>query len=158
MSDIIISPHPDDECIGLYSILVDPSKTFIILYSPQTDQIRIDESKKLKKYIPNIVGRQYYCQNIPDIFLKKTNLYYFPDPIFETHPEHRRWGSIGEQMARDGYDVIFYTTNMNAPYIAEVKDIKGKEELLNNVYPSQSDLWKYEKKYIIWEGRCKWIF
>ena len=38
------------------------------------------------------------------------------------------------------------------------KDQKEKEAMLNEVYPSQSDLWKYEKKYILFEGFSQWLF
>jgi hypothetical protein len=47
---------------------------------------------------------------------------------------------------------------MTAPYIKEVEKPEEKEELLNKVYPDQKDLWKYEKKYVLFEGYCKWIF
>jgi len=67
------------------------------------------------------------------------------------------WGMIGESMLRSGINIIFYNTNMNAPYIHELKDSKEKEELLNKVYPSQKSLWEYEKKYVLYEGRNKWI-
>ena len=85
-------------------------------------------------------------------------VFYFPDPIYEKHPLHRRWGSVGEDLARRGMNVIFYNTNMNAPYIHEVINVSGKESLLNTIYPSQSDLWKYEKKYVLFEGYCQWHF
>jgi hypothetical protein len=65
---------------------------------------------------------------------------------------------MAEQIARAGFDVVFYSTIMNVPYIHEVKDPQLKETLINRVYPSQKDLWKYEKKFILFEGRCKWIF
>jgi ribosomal protein S24E len=57
-------------------------------------------------------------------------------------------------------NVIFYTINKLTPYIQELNStqITGKEELLNKVYSSQKSLWEYEKKYILFEGYCKWIF
>ena len=66
-------------------------------------------------------------------------------------------GALGETLLRDGYNVIFYSTSMNAPYLHEVIDSTQKEILLNNVYPSQKSLWEYEKKYILFEGRNQWI-
>ena len=90
--------------------------------------------------------------------MKKENTFYFPDPIFETHPCHRAHGAVGESFARGGFDVVFYTTNMTAPYVHEVKNPTLKDAKLSKCYPSQKDLWKYEKKYILFEGYCKWIF
>ena len=82
----------------------------------------------------------------------------FPDPVYENHPLHRQYGMMGESMARQGLDVTFYTTQMNAPYIREVKDSAAKKSLLNTVYFGQSSLWEYDHKYFLFEGYCKWIF
>ena len=112
---------------------------------------------KLREEIEN-VKTQLFLNTIPSSLLNYNTVYYFPDPISEVHPLHRQYGNMGEAMARSGYDVIFYTTLMNVPYIHEVKDSKGKEELLNKVYPTQKSLWEYEKKFILFEGRIKWIF
>ena len=84
--------------------------------------------------------------------------YYFPDPVYEIHPDHREIGLVGEQLFRNGYeDIIFYSVNMNAPYIHKIKDFREKEKMLNEVYPSQADLWRSDKKYFLFEGRIKWM-
>ena len=96
---------------------------------------------------------------IPSQFLSKENTFLFPDPTYDTHPDHRASGAIGEDIARKGGSVIFYSTEMNAPYkyVLSEDNIKAKEVMLNEVYPSQSDLWKYEKKYILFEGFNQWL-
>ncbi len=65
---------------------------------------------------------------------------------------------MGEQLARNGFDVTFYNTLMNAPYIHECKNSDGKLALLNTVYPDQKSLWEYDHKYFLFEGYTKWIF
>jgi len=151
---VIIAPHPDDEIIGTYMILA--SSNPIIIYSGTTDVKRREEAHKLLDHVS--VKAQMFQMSIPPPLLNKNSLFYFPDPYFERHPIHRQYGMMGEQMARGKMNVIFYTTNMNAPYIHEIPDSKGKEDLLNKVYPSQRDLWKYEKKYVLFEGYNKWLF
>jgi hypothetical protein len=47
---------------------------------------------------------------------------------------------------------------MNAPYIHEVNLPDDKKYLLDQVYPDQKDLWKYDYKYFLFEGYCKWVF
>jgi len=156
LNHIIIAPHPDDEVIGAYKILK-KEKNIIVIYPSDIDQKRREEALKLKEHIYEI-HVQLFQNAIPTSMMNRDNKFYFPDPIYETHPKHRESGMTGELYARSGFDVTFYSTIMNAPYIHEVKKPDEKEELLNKVYPSQSSLWEYEKKYILFEGYCKWLF
>jgi len=153
---LIIAPHGDDEIIGCYELLV--PGTIIFYDSRYTDEIRLREIEWLKQFrnIKQIIEPEL-PMDLYDNGIDKYTLC-FPDPIFETHPLHRELGHFGEKLARRGLDVIFYTTNMNAPYIHECKNSVNKKQLLDSVYSSQSDLWKYEHKYFLFEGRCKWIF
>lgn len=150
---IIIAPHPDDEIIGNFEILIKEKP--IIIYTGDISQKRREEAIKLKEFTN--ISVQLFLNSIPAPFLNKNTVLYFPDPVYEIHPKHREWGNIGEQYLRDGLNVIFYNTNMNSPYIHEVEKWKDKEELLNKVYPNEKSLWEYEKKYILFEGRNKWL-
>lgn len=153
---IIVAPHFDDEIIGAYEILTNPLSKPIIIYM-QEDEERKQEALKLKNHIENI-QIQLFQKSIPSTFLNPKNLFYFPDPYFEFHPDHRKWGAYGEDLLRQGFrNVIFYNINMQAPYIHELKDFKGKRRLLEKIYPSQKNLWKFEAKYYLFEGYCKWI-
>lgn len=153
----IVSPHPDDEIIGCYEIINNPDNIISIMYTADVENARREEAKKLREHKEN-VHVQMFQQSIPPTMLSGNNIkFYFPDPANEIHPEHRAWGMYGEGLARAGHDVIFYTTIMNVPYIHEVNNL-SKEVLLNDVYPSQKSLWEYEKKFVLFEGRCKWLF
>jgi len=154
---VIIAPHPDDELIGCFEILNDPNQSITIIYGANATAERRKEALKIKEVFPNIRNQVFHA-SIPPTYITTDITLYFPDPVNEVHPVHRGWGFIGEALARDGLDVIFYSTIMNVPYIHEVKDPMKKETMLNRVYESQKDLWKYEKKYILFEGRYKWIF
>ena len=157
MDTIIISPHCDDEVIGNFEIISDSKTSLIILYSGDIPNDRREEVLKLKKLCPNIKA-QVFQNSIPPTLLNRNNTFYFPDPVFENHPKHREWGFIGESLARSGIEVIFYTTNMTAPYIHEVEKSIEKRQLLDKVYKSQSELWRFDHKYFLFEGRCRWIF
>ena len=156
MEHIIIAPHPDDEVIGCGEVLMKNEKTVIVYTDVDVPNERKEEALKLKEHFKNIKA-QMFLKSVPAHLLSKENIFYFPDPINETHPEHRKQGMLGEEMARTGFDVVFYSTNMQAPYIHSVK-FSEKEEVLNKIYPSQKSLWEKEKKYILFEGRCKWLF
>ena len=96
------------------------------------------ENTKLKNHIETIQV-QIFQKNIPSMFLNPKNLFYFPDPHFEFHPDHRKWGAYGEDLLRQGFkNVIFYNINMQAPYMHEVKDFKGT--IISNWIESVQDL------------------
>lgn len=153
---VIVAPHCDDEIIGCYEIIQNnPDNPPVILYVGNPIQERRDEAIKLREHTG--VTMQLFPNSIPPIFMNPSTVFYFPDPIYETHPLHRLWGSQGENMLRGGLNVTFYTTNMNSPYVHETKEPEKKEELLNKMYPSQKLLWEYDKKYVLFEGRYKWI-
>ena len=153
---IIIAPHPDDEIIGAYKYLTKPGVRPIVIYSGDLDGARKESALKLKEHVN--CKLQLFQMTVPQPFLHKANTYLFPDPIYELHPSHRAWGFMGEQMARNGFDVVFYSTNMNAPYIYEAPKPDEKRELLEKVYPDQKSLWKSDHKYFLFEGYNKWIF
>lgn len=153
---IIIAPHPDDELIGTFEILNNQTKK-IIIYDAKISEQRKLEALNLKNYFPQII-EQKFVSSFPNKYLSKNAIYYFPDPINEIHPDHRLWGNRGEIIARAGFDVVFYSTIMNVPWIHEVKHIEKKLSYLNLIYPSQKTLWKYEHKYFLWEARYKWMF
>lgn len=156
MGDIvIIAPHFDDEIIGNFEVIANPLVKPIIVYL-QDDEERKKESLKLKDELDN-VKVQLFQKSIPSVVVNPNNVLYFPDPIYEFHPDHRKWGAIGEDYLRQGLNVVFYSINMQAPYIHNVKEVDEKKDLLDKIYASQKSLWEMDKKYILFEGRCKWI-
>ena len=147
---MIVAPHGDDEIIGCYRIL--QNKNIEVIHILYGDNL---------SYIPQALSS---CQNIEfkqandlEKFKRIDMPFFFPDPIFETHPDHRFWGSKGEELVRNGENVYFYSVNMLAPYIYEVLDPNKKREFLEKCYPEKQDLWRFDHKYFLFEGYCKWI-
>jgi len=154
---VIVAPHPDDEIISCFEILSTTKDNIIIVYGQTESQERCKETAQIRDEFP-VVKSLFFLNEVPPQLLNMENVFYYPDPSTESHPLHRSKGATGELYARQGLDIIFYTTNMNTPYIHEVKMCNEKERVLDKIYPSQSSLWKYEKKYILFEGRTKWLF
>jgi len=151
MSYIVIAPHADDEIIGCYELLTKWNKDIKVVLFPS--QQAIDESGLSSQIMKFDRGHTDYLPTI----ITKSDVLVFPDPIYELHPEHRKWGQIGEQYARSGHKVIFYTTNMLAPYIHEVEFSFVKKEVLDRVYFEKQQLWLYDHKYFLFEGYTSWI-
>ena len=117
---------------------------------------RQQDALQLKKHID--VKAQLFLMSIPGNLQDPSNTFYFPHPIYETHPEHRIQGITGEQLARTGRNVIFYITEMNAPFKFECKNPKKKKVLLDSVYFGESSLWTWDHKYFLFSGYDKWVY
>ena len=153
---IIVAPHPDDEIIGNFELLTNPDISPIIIYTEDVPNDRRQESMNLKKFVPN-VKVQLFANHIPENLLNPKTPLYFPDFVNEFHPDHVKIGNRGLELFHKGLNVIFYSIQMNTKYIHTVKDFKGKRHLLEKVYPSQKDMWKFDHKYFLFEGRYQFL-
>jgi len=145
---IIVAPHADDEIIGCYESLVSGLVAKVLF----SNEKALTEASASSEHF--LFGRQLIEDHD---FYSGRYIYLFPDPTYETHPEHRRIGALGEELLRAGQEVIFYTTNMLTPYIHEVSQPLTKRKCLDTLYPTKKDLWEYEHKYFLFEGYTKWI-
>lgn len=163
---IIVAPHADDEIIGCYEVIQKAFLTEVSVHLLFPNEKHVNEQKFYEEksclFPPQcswVLGKEYcnYYLESYSVIDSKDNQLFFPDPVCEIHPEHRKYGHEGEKLLRQGANVYFYSVNMQAPYIREVKNPEGKKEMLNRIYPEKADLWKYDYKYFLFEGQCKWI-
>jgi hypothetical protein len=154
---VIIAPHCDDEIIGAWEIIKNAPSNVFIIYDPSNEESRKQDALKLKSEFPQIKA-QLFLNEIPPNLLNRNNTFYFPDPINEIHPLHRKRGFQGEQLLRENkLDVIFYSIIMNVPWMHECEDPTAKKKLLNKIYSSERSLWDCDAKYYLFEARYKWI-
>lgn len=155
---VIVAPHADDEIIGCHSVL--ESGTVDIVMFPKSSVGIIDEAKKSSEeygFEIRLFDSSSDLEGLTGHCMEKGGLIFFPDFVYELHPSHRFFGSMGYQLLSLGFiNVIFYSTNMNAPYIREV-DAQEKKGALNTCYPGKSDLWEYDHKYFLFEGQTRWL-
>jgi hypothetical protein len=144
---VIIAPHADDEIIGCYSFLA----------AGLVDSVMFQARAAMEEAISASEHFGFNIKSIEDFKSDKSKIYLFPDPIYETHPDHRELGAIGEGFLRGGEAVIFYTTNMSAPYIFELPQAAIKRKCLDALYPTKKSLWEYEHKYFLFEGYTRWL-
>jgi hypothetical protein len=165
---IIIAPHPDDEVIGCSRIL--DSRTHVIFIKDKGwDEARLAETRALAATHPYhftqapIFGGYDFLLELIQSFLDRpgpneTTCIFAPDPVWETHPLHVEIGSFVRTLCKGtAYRFFSYTTNMRAPYVEELslQDRFKKKEMLD-FYKSQSDLWKYDHRYFLFEGIAEW--
>ncbi len=155
---IIIAPHADDEIIGCFSVL---KGTHTVLFPSESICIEAQKSSEYFGYARDIIDL-VTLPHITHEISKKGGFLFVPDPIYEWHPEHRKWGYEGEKLIRAGFNnVVFYSVNMTAPYIREVentyvhRNVKGK--VLDECYPTKKSLWEHDHKYFLFEGFCLWV-
>lgn len=157
--DIIIAPHGDDEIIGCHKILERGSVRVVAF--PFFNSQAVKESL-FSAGIFGFVPIQFdtsisYILSSLNSLTNEAKGYggniFFPDPHTEYHPDHKLIGGVGMQLVlRGATNVIFYSTNMNAPYIVEVDNPELKRDHLNRSYPGKEDLWKMDHKYFLFEG------
>jgi len=150
--NIIIAPHPDDELIGMYSLIRGREINSVIYIDPAPG--RFERSQLVGKHF----GFRPYILNFGELqnCLKKarerlsSSTIYVPDS-FDKHPLHKAVNLIGRM---SGCRLGYYTTDMNTGYVRELseKEKKEKKEALDKFYPDQSSLWGNNWKYFLFEG------
>ena len=149
---VIIAPHADDEIIGNYEVLETGHVTSVAVPDIKTagemEYCSLHYNFKIVM-ISEVLERAMFHKDI---------LYFFPDPFQEYHPDHKYWGMEGYKLAMRNKQVIFYNTNMNAPYIREVTKWKDKRQLMDALYPDKMSLWEYDHKYFLFEGHHKFLY
>lgn len=154
---VIIAPHIDDETIGCFSILANPKNKCILVYSGfDMNDERAVEIDCVKTQFENI-ALHYVARQVPAPLFSDEHILHFPDPRYETHPDHVLIGNMGMELFHRGREVCFYSVNMQAPYIRKVLNSDKKKLVMDSLYPSQSDMWKYEAKYYLFEGHCRYL-
>jgi len=158
---VIIAPHADDEIIGCYSILNSGEVNTVAF--PFQNKLAFNEVAFCQEMFDFTVNGFTSFEEILNLAKRarmKKGLIFFPDPTYELHPTHRIIGAMGERLVKVNHfdNVVFYTTNMNAPYVQEVskKEVGNKHRTLNDCYPEKASLWKYDHKYFLFEGYCRY--
>jgi hypothetical protein len=167
--NIIISPHPDDEIIGCFSLIKQGSVKGVIYIDPDYTRFELAQIAgkemgflvaELKfKDLPNLLEARAYDFMTPDVAyvysylgLGGSQLTYWVPDVADNHLLHKAVNLTGRMSSNKllGY----YSVDMNTGYVRELSDEmkKEKREMLEKYYPDQISLWKNNWKYFLFEG------
>jgi hypothetical protein len=154
---LIIAPHPDDEIIGCFNLLLHAKYKKVAVYYPFCIGDEPGIERAAKRFSFSVIRTLETFQELIEQDRNQTHLY-APDVYFETHPEHRKWGFWAEQQYRRRLvsTLTFYSTIMRAPYIFEVSVPRLKKDALDKCYPEKQSLWDSDHRYFLFEGMCQW--
>jgi len=136
---VILAPHLDDEIIGCYSIL---GQVDLVVYFHQDYR---------EQEIPLIPGLRYvhwdeFCGRTMSTSLD--DVIYLPSR-YDYHPLHREVRAKG--LALLGKK-MFYSVEMNVPWLEEEEDPRGKKDLLQKMYPGEVETISKSDKYLLFKS------
>lgn len=164
---VIWAPHPDDEIIGCYTLLASGIASHVV-FGPTSEQRRgeadlaAEEWGAKVRHLPHEFVQRDVHRILSEIEHEERErpLNMAPDHFHEAHPEHRKWGAMlleASRMHAHGFGT--YSTRMNAPYVRELNeaDRTAKQQALDNLYPSQQPLWRFDHRFWLFEGQALWV-
>ena len=144
MKYIVVEPHADDALIGCFHLFRKGLVKAVICRDK--DKNRVAETQKFCK------AMNVEMITVSDV--KSGDVVLLPS-WQDDHFQHKQTNVMYRALCNNkGASTGFYTTNMNTEFTRELPPWKQKEKLsmLNTYYSSQSDLWKYDYKYWLFEG------
>ena len=136
---VVLAPHLDDEIIGCYSVL---DKVDLVLYF--SVDYRADQNQDQRP------GRILYVPagewSLPQITTHDT--VYIPSQ-FDYHPLHRKVRRVG--LSLPGHK-MFYSVEMNTPWLEEEADPEGKRNLFEKMYPGEVATISKSDKYFLFKS------
>ena len=150
---IIFAPHADDEVIGCYEILQQKKVGLVVFDNLE----HVHEALKCSEHFKfSVMDMEAFIKLLIDHKMQRCEGLFVPDPHFELHPLHKDFAALPSLLNEFNHSpipVYYYSTNMNTPYLREVKDSVGKLAALNKFYPQKKSLWEYDHKYFLFESQ-----
>lgn len=155
---VILAPHPDDELIGMYELLVGKPEDIIVVlvewYNDETLTDRVQESISLSERL----GYEVVTTNISTIgsdleeLVDRTDIVWIPD-LLDKQPHHILIHGIGLHFSHVYRKRLgIYTTKMNTHYTRLCSNKQEKKELAFEYFTSQRNYFANHEEFFIYEG------
>lgn len=140
---IVVAPHPDDEIIGMFTAISKGNVNAVLHLFLDNTKDRLSGARELcRDYGLEMIESKDQISGKEKIAVPSYNDY---------HPSHKK--TFMDFVRSYPLSSIYeYTVEKNVDWMYVVEEPERKEEVLNRYYPKQSELWKYNKKYILFEG------
>ena len=150
---VIIAPHPDDELIGCFSLLENKQVSMVVYFD--SELARMMEAQKVCAHYGCVMQTLEsrlgaFCDMLDD--LSSTGRWVFV-PTPEGHSLHN-WVYYSALLTIPRGRLGVYSVYMTDPFAQGLPQgvARQKKDKLNEFYPSQESLWKYDYKYWLREG------
>lgn len=149
----ILAPHVDDEAIGCYTLfLLGRIKKVVYLRDEELTDCRKNEAKNFCSLFD--VEFSFLAPNLIANALNtaKSTVWLLPSPN-DRHGSHKFAFWVGAKLLTQ---YAIYSVDMSDWFVKELpQDLRTKkQEILINTYVSQSELFKCDQKYSIFEGQA----
>jgi len=170
--DLIIAPHPDDEVIGCYQILqehlegkADNNLVIAYLYDHSGDVRRRELLDANSKFNSSTLFSFKEIKAFISANVTRLDRIFIPDK-YEVHPHHvlvrnEMLALLSTAFGNFPKDTVYnYSIDMRNRDIAVLspEQFARKRLLLNELYPSQKQLWENNNKYFLFESIRKFAF
>jgi LmbE family N-acetylglucosaminyl deacetylase len=148
---IIVAPHPDDELIGAYSLLLSGAvkAVWYVHDHSENNDVRRLEAIKCSKHFG---FEPLFLEGTSELEVKVADLVY-PNLVLpsirDSHPQHKEVNRICRHKA-----VRFYSVDLNFGQKTVFNSLEANEkrQALDLIYTSQKSLWDNDASYYLFEN------
>lgn len=142
--NVILAPHLDDEVLGCFGVLRDIDMVYFFTGDYRADALHVKEPERMV-----MLGYHLrYARWSDDIIFTPEDTIYIPSK-YDYHPLHRRVRQIGLQLPGKK---MFYSVEMNTPWLEEEESPLAKRELFKELYPSEVRTINKDDKYFLFQS------
>lgn len=143
---LIVAPHVDDEVIGCWSILNGDLEVTVLYLEELTDERKAEAHRCASHFgfTPVFYDDQHSSRAVRDAAEQRAYQVVCVPSRKDAHAAHKRANASWRMLATH-----YYSVDMQEGVL--LPDAEEKRKVLDSLFPSQADLWKYCQKYWLFE-------